>query len=357
MLCEWIDDPVNGQLRDHSQENVPSAEKAPQGHEKPAEGGGGSGSGSPAAPETAPAAVHSLSSEQLRELFLEFQKVQDRENTSFHESIREELALLKHESKQNERETEVLRRKTQRVGQWEIPDRNRFFAKMYLSFVAQFAATMALVFAWVSVYQLKQKFREDPLPLSAAIFIGGLISCFFLCGFRRWVVISLVSINVTFSLLVGVGVLYTDSTFLLECMGAVTIFALMLVLLNTQQKWAYSTGVLVCLVFLLFLMSLWHFIYVPYHSAFTSLNSVFDTVGFRVERLVALVVTVFMCCGYMIFFEEEVKRNYLLDQHLQASVQLYLRLLVFIYALTQLLHFWSVRCRRCRRGADAYLSA
>ena len=298
-----------------------------------------------------------MSAEEIKHLFLEFKKLQDQENASIKETVQEELSLLKKDSERQERETSVLRHKTQRVGQWEIADRNRFFVRMYLSFCFQFVSTMALVFAWVWVYKIKDEFRRDPLPLSMAIFVGFLISCFFLCGFRRWTVLSLLAINVTFSLLVGIGVLYTDSTFLLECMGAVAIFAGLLVALNSQQKWAYSTGVLVCLIFLLFLMSLWHFVYVPYHTEFTSLNSIFDTVGLKVERLVALVVTVFACCGYMIYFEEEVKRNYLINEHLHASIHLYLHILIFIYVLAQLLHFWSLRCRRCRRGADAYVSA
>ena len=298
-----------------------------------------------------------ISPQELQRLFVKFKKLQEQENASFKQTVQEEISLLKEDSERQEKETSVLRHKTQRVGQWEIAERNFFFVRMYLSFCFQFVFTMALVFAWVWVYKIKEEFREDPLPLSVAILVGSLISCFFLCGFRRWTLLSLVSINLTFSLLVGIGVLYTDSTFLLECMGAVAIFAALLVVLNSQQKWAYSTGVLVCLMFMLFLMTLWHFVYVPYHAEFTSLNSVFDTVGLKVERLVALVVTVFACCGYMIYFEEGVKKNYLINEHLHASIHLYLHILIFIYVLAQLLHFWSLRCRRCRRGADAYVSA
>lgn len=295
--------------------------------------------------------------EQLKTLLQKLQALQREENDKLKMEFDEKIVLLTKKTKQQDKETEALRYKTQKVGQWDVAERNKFFVKMYSSFLFQFLSTIVLVFLWINIYPLKTIFRENPIPLSAAIFSGMIISFFFLCGFRKWVFLSLISLNLTFSMLVGIGVLYADSTFLIECMGGVSVFSGFLIVLNIQKRFAYSTGVLICLIFLLFLMTVWHFIYLPYHSEFSSLNSIFDSTGVKVERLIALVSTVFLCCGYMLYFEQIVKTEYLIEEHVQASIHLYLHILFFIYLIFQLLHLWSVRCRRCRRGADGYISA
>ena len=197
---------------------------------------------------------------------------------------------------------------------------------------------------------------ENPAQLGMILLLTIIISSFFLCGFRRWKLLALVSINVSVSLLVSLGVIYTDSTFLLESMFVVLLFASALCLLNLQNKFSYSSGVMVCFVFLIFLVSLWHFLYLPYSDELSNIQNMWGTAGPKIERLVALICTVSLCCGYILYYEEKAKSQYLLNEDLEAAIYLYIHVLFFIYVMLQIFHFWSVRCRRARRGMEAYSS-
>ena len=227
---------------------------------------------------------------------------------------------------------------------------------MYGWLVFQFASTIGLVYIWINWYPLKEAFEENPVQLGLVLLLSLTTAGFFLCGFRRWTFLSLLASNLSVSLLVSLGVLYTDSTFLLESMLAVMLFAGLLGLLNLQRRFSYSSGVIVCLVFLLFLLSLWHFIYLPYHQAFFNTKTLWNSTGPAVERLIALIFTVALCCGYILYYEENAKSHYLLSEDIEAALYLYLHILFFIYIMAQIVHFWSVRCRRARRGMDAYAS-
>ena len=271
-------------------------------------------------------------------------------------SLQEDVSRLQKKQEEQEEKVAALKLRTQRVGQWGVTDRNAFFARMYAWFVCQFAATIGLVYTWINVYPLKQTFEENPLQLGFVLLLSLSTAGFFLCGFRRWTLVAMLASNLSVSLLVSLGVLYTDSTFLLESMLAVMLFAAALGLLNLQTKFSYSSGVLLCLVFLLCLVSLWHFIYLPYQKTLFSMNTLWAPAAPAIERLIALILTVGLCCGYMLYYEERAKSQYLLPEATEASIHLYLQILFFIYVMAQLVHFWSVRCRRARRGMDAYAS-
>jgi hypothetical protein len=273
-------------------------------------------------------------------------------------SVVAEIGLKNQERIQNleqelQNSTNDLRLKTQRVGQYDLPQRNAYFFWFYTYFILQFLFTMALVYAWINVYNLQHSFKVNPIPLLFALVVTLTIAGCFFCNFKSWTLLSVVSINLCFSLLVSLGVVYSDSTFLLECMGLIALYSFLLMLLNAQHKCLYSPGVIIVLTLLGTLLAIWYFVYMPATQEFSNVANVLDTPGYRLERLLGLIFTVFVCCIYILHFEQQVQEQYLLQTELEASVHLYVHTLFFIYVLAQIVHLWTVRLRRCRRGVSA----
>jgi len=264
-----------------------------------------------------------------------------------------EINKLKAQLQLLERNTKSIQEKTQFLGQYDLDVRRRFLCLMYVWFSLQFLFSGILIWLWIYHFNLQEVFVNNPILVGWSLVLVTVILLFYFFGFHSWNMLTLFLTNVLFSVLVSTGMIYSDSTFLLECMIGIWCFAVFLIILNAQQKVSYSPGIIVCIIVLVFLISTWHFVYEPHRNTLYSVRSFLGT-GYHIERLFFLIFTIAACCAYILVYEEEVKKQYLIDQHVTASIYLYIRILFFVYVLGQLLHWWSIKLRRCRRGAYAF---
>lgn len=253
--------------------------------------------------------------------------------------------------RQDDSEAE-LREKTLTIGGWPKKEQARFFRTVYFVLSTQYFFLFFVVYSlrhWVDLHAL---LAENFVPLSIFSLVALTFVCFAFLGFHDFALTTLIFSNVVVGLLVSWGLLYAEPTFLLYNLLILSAFSLVMALLNSQRQVPYYPAGMVFLVLFIFLVCTWHLVYLPYYESVEENGNSWATPGPRLEHLAATLFTSTLCSLYILYFENYAKNIYKRHQTMQAALELYFQTLFFIYILSQVVHLWTQKCRRCRRAAD-----
>lgn len=266
------------------------------------------------------------------------------------EQLVQKIHRLELQHQQQEDKEAELREKTLTVGGWSQKVQARFFRTVYFILSAQYLFLFSLVYSLTYFTNVHLLLAENPLPLTIFCLLAATFVCFSFLGFHNLTLATIILSNLMVGLLVSWGLLYTEPTFLLYNLVILSIFSLVMALLNSQNHVPYYPAGIVFLVLLVFMYSTWHLVYLPYYEE--AQENSWTAPGPRLERLAATLFTSTLCSVYILYFENYAKNVYKRHQTLQAALDLYLRTLFFIYIVSQIVHLWTQKCRRCRRAAD-----